>query len=154
MRRRKLSSGGFTFLEMMITGFLFIFFLLQLGNIWAAYDKWFQYLGDRLEVDIESRMARKFLTADLSRTQDVLVGSSSCVLSLDDTQPGRLATYRFQAPFLMREGDDPTQLFPVAAFVQQAGFGLDSHMIGSAQVSIGLRDNGSVLSVYMSRVQE
>jgi len=154
MRQKKLASRGFTFLEMMVTGFLFIFFLLQLGNIWAAFDKWFQYLGDRVEVDIESRVARKFMATDLLRTQSVLVGTSSCVLSLDESMPGRLATYQFQTPFLLRGGDDPTLSFPVAGCVQQAAFGLDSHMISSSRISFGRRDNVSVLSIYMSQIPE
>jgi hypothetical protein len=129
-------------------------FLLQLGNVWAAYDKWYQYLQDRLEVDVESRMARRFLTEDLTRTSDVLVSSSSMVLSLDDSLPNRMATYRFQVPYLFRAGADPTVSFPVAAHVENAEFGLNSNLISSALLSFVRRDNACSMTIYMTRLQE
>lgn len=154
MPRRAPNHRGFTFLETMITGFLFIFFLLQLGNIWQAYDKWYQYLQDRLEVDQEARVARQFLVADFARTEDAVLHPPLCALSLDDTQAERSATYEFVAPWLIRHGQAPTRVFPVAGRVSQVNFGLDSYRVLTSQVSLSKRDHDAELTVYVAQSAE
>jgi len=143
------SQKGFTLLELLIAGTLFMVFVIQIGSLWTSMDKHIGYIADRIVVAREARTARALLLGDLAGSASVTLGVSE-VMTVHYTGPGVPdVTYSNSAGSLLRTDAGANWSLPAARYLESASYTLEGD--GSLRASLSFRKGQAqtTLNVFM-----
>lgn len=120
MRRR----AGWTLLELMLTGALFMLLITQLGGAWLTFARSMRYLHHRSSLNREALVARTCLARDLLLADHATLGGPA-TLRLHFTGPhSTVAVYRKAGESLIREDAAAGHAVRVARHLEGLAFTL------------------------------